>query len=409
MQQPDFSLPSKTPKLKVVRIIGRLNVGGPARQACYLHQDLAKRYETVLVTGRLDKGEGDMSYLLGSQEGVRWVGSMSRPVSIWSDLVAFVRILRILRKERPEIVHTHTAKAGALGRVAASLMRVPVSIHTYHGHVLQGYFSPSQTRLWVWIERLLGRFTTRVIAISPSLADELAHAYRVVSAQKISVIRTGFDLAPFGMNNQREQIRREFAISESDFLVLWAGRMVPVKNLGLLGEIVRAAGSLPHIKFLVVGDGNDKARLKESTAGCGNISFAGWRTDMPALWAASDAALLTSTNEGTPTALVEAMAAGKPFVSTQVGGVIDLAVPPLEKSRAGYIEAANGFLTRANAAVMLDRLEQLSRDPELAQRMGRAGRQFVLKYHTQERLVRDVLKLYDELTGCTGVGMKIGA
>src|SRR5690348_8109779 len=147
-------------KPKIVRIIGRLNVGGPARQACFLHEALRGNFDTVLIAGHLDEQEGDMSYLLTSEEGVRWIGSMSRPDRLWSDFLAFLHIVRILRMEKPHLVHTHTAKAGALGRLAATLLRVPIRVHTYHGHVFHGYFGPLQTRIWLTIERTLNRITT---------------------------------------------------------------------------------------------------------------------------------------------------------------------------------------------------------------------------------------------------------
>jgi len=177
--------------LKIVRIIGRLNVGGPARQACLLHERLRPEFETILISGRPDKGEEDMSYLLPSGE-VHWVDSMSRPVRILSDLRSLIAIYRILRRERPDIVHTHTAKAGTLGRVAAILARVPVRIHTFHGHVFAGYFGRFKTWMYLTIERTLARFTTRIVTVSDGQATELADKYRVAVKSKIQVIRNGF-------------------------------------------------------------------------------------------------------------------------------------------------------------------------------------------------------------------------
>lgn len=385
-------------KLKVARIIGRLNVGGPARQVCFLHQALRARYDTVLITGRIDEGEADMTYLLSSQEGVRWVPSMSRPVKLWSDLLALWRVFRILRHERPDIVHTHTAKAGALGRAAAVLAGVPVRLHSYHGHVFRGYFGGAQVWLWLAIERFLAHFTTRIVAITPSLAKELAQQYYIAPAEKIVVIRNGFDLQRLGDARPRERVRREFGIGDSDFLVLWVGRMVTVKNVALLGHIVRAAAKLPRIQFLVVGDGPDRGALQELTSGFGNVHFTGWRTEVAELWAAADAALLTSLNEGTPTALIEAMAAAKPFVSTDTGGVIDLAAPPLVESSVSAVkQAANGFLSAPDPAAMVQALQLLHDDPALAQTMGQAGREFVCSLYTEERLLRDMTTLYEEV------------
>src|SRR4051812_15048186 len=184
---------SSQPPLKVVRIIGRLNVGGPARQACLLHERLRPEFKTVLVTGRPDSGEKDMSYLLSSSDGVHSIDSMSRPVRFFSDLRSLFAIYRILRRERPEIVHTHTAKAGTLGRIAAVLARVPVRVHTFHGHVFSGYFGRLKTSIYLAIERWLARFTTRIVTVSEGQGRELAELYRVAPRAKIHVIRNGFD------------------------------------------------------------------------------------------------------------------------------------------------------------------------------------------------------------------------
>src|SRR3954468_10940122 len=178
--------------LKIVRIIGRLNVGGPARQACLLHERLRPEFETVLITGRPDAGEKDMSYLLESSEGVHLINSMSRPVRFFSDLRSLVAIYKILRREKPDVVHTHTAKAGTLGRIAAILARVPVRVHTFHGHVFSGYFGGFKPRLYLALQTGLARFTTRIVTVSEVQADELAGKYKVAARVKIQVIRNGF-------------------------------------------------------------------------------------------------------------------------------------------------------------------------------------------------------------------------
>jgi glycosyltransferase involved in cell wall biosynthesis len=388
-------------KPKVVRIIGRLNVGGPARQACFLHQGLRNNFDTVLIAGCLDKEEGDMSYLLTSEQGVRWIRSMSRPVRLWSDLLAFLRIVRILRAERPDLVHTHTAKAGTLGRLAAALLGVPVLVHTYHGHVFQGYFGQFQTRIWLAIERALNKITTRTVVISESQMGELVEKYNVVSRHKACVIRNGYDLSPFGSApyvGQARELRRVFGFDDSHFVVLWAGRLVPIKNVGLLAQIVREAKRSANLRFLVVGDGPDRRKLDTLTTGCSNIYVAGWRKDMRELWAAADAGLVTSGNEGTPSALIEGMASGKPFVSTNVGGVIDLAAPPTKlEGRSLVIRAGNGFLTPLEASPVVDCLDFLAKHPDVALAMGRVGRSFALAHYSANRLQTDIETLYFNL------------
>ena len=394
-------------KPKIVRIIGRLNIGGPARQACFLHQALRDNFDTVLIAGHLDEQEGDMSYLLTSEDGVRWIGSMSRPVRLWSDFLAFLHIVRILRMEKPHLVHTHTAKAGALGRLAATLLRVPIRVHTYHGHVFHGYFGPLQTRIWLTIERTLNRITTRTVVISKSQAEELAEKYRVVSPQKVCTISNGYDLSLFIQRaNVRKagSLRREFGFDDSHFVVMWAGRTVPIKNVELLADIVCVAQRSSRLRFLVVGDGTERSKLETLTAGCSNIRLAGWRTDMHKLWAAADVGLVTSRNEGTPSALIEAMASGKAFVATNVGGVIDLATSPSEMDRSlPVIRAGNGFLTPLEVSPMLDCLEFLAANPDVALSMGNAGRSFALAHYSDNRLKNDIENLYFDLLGSTCV------
>jgi len=390
-------------KPKIVRIIGRLNVGGPARQACFLHEALRGNFDTVLIAGHLDEQEGDMSYLLTSEDGVRWIRSMSRPVRFWSDLLAFLRIFRILRREQPDLVHTHTAKAGTLGRVAATLLRVPVRVHTYHGHVFHGYFGRLQTRIWLAIERTLNKITTRTVVISESQAEELVEKYKVVSRKKVCTIRNGYDLSVFACGadlRKARDLRREFGFDDSHFVVMWAGRLVPIKNVELLSKIVRKARRSPRLRFLVVGDGIDRNKLQSLTAGCSNIHLAGWRQDMPGLWAAADVALVTSRNEGTPSALIESMASGKPFVATNVGGVFDLATSPAEMdSCSAVIRAGNGFLTPLEVNPMLDCLEFLAANPDVAMAMGTTGQSFALGHYSDNRLQTDIEALYFDLLG----------
>jgi len=400
-------------KPKVARIIGRLNVGGPARQACFLHQALRNNFDTVLIAGRLDEQEGNMSYLLTSENGVRWIRSMSRPVRLWSDFVAFLHIVRILRAEQPDLVHTHAAKAGTLGRIAAAIVGVPVRVHTYHGNVFQGYFGALQTRIWIAIERMLNKITTRTVLISESQVDELVDKYNVVSPQKACVIRNGYDLSQFGGGadvRQAHDLRQAFGFDASHFVVMWAGRLVPIKNVELLAQIVREARRSPRLRFLVIGDGTDRRKLESLTTGCSNIHIAGWRKDMPELWAAADVGLVTSRNEGTPSALIEGMASGKPFVSTNVGGVIDLAAPPTQlDSRSQVIRAGNGFLTRLEATPILDCLEFLAKNRDVALAMGRVGRSFALTYYSDNRFQTDIENLYFDLldAACPSAGHAI--
>lgn len=391
------SEPGNTTKPKLVRIIARLNVGGPARQACLLHGELSTDFEPWLVFGSLAEGEHDMSHLLGSETRVLRLPQLSRKISLWSDAVTFWRIWRFLRQQRPGIVHTHTAKAGAIGRLAAWLAGVPVIVHTYHGHVFKDYFSPWKSKLYLYIERALGLVTTQVIAISQSQLHDLGYKYRVVPLEKIRVIENGFELG-WGEAMDREASRERLGIPDEDFVVVWAGRMAPIKDVPLLARVVqRAFEKKSSVRFLVVGDGASRAGVPAMTT-CPNARLLGWRRDMDEIWSAADVALLTSINEGTPTVLIEAMAAGLPFVATNVGSVHDLAVEPLNRLPGQMgMQAANGFLTARTPEALFGCVEKLAADAELAARMGSIGRDFALTRFSARRLVRDMTFLYHTL------------
>lgn len=363
-----------------------------------LHERLCSSFETYLITGSLADGEHDMGYLLSSERNVLRLPKMSREISFLSDALTFWKIYRFLRKMRPQIVHTHTAKAGALGRFAAWLARVPVIVHTYHGHVFHGYFNRATTRMFLSIERFLGTISTRIIAISESQWQDLALKYRVAVPEKISIIQNGFDLTRFSQGS-REEARASLGIAADEFVVSWAARLAPVKDVELLASVVKkAAENQRRFRFLVVGDGTERAKLESLTADCNNIHLLGWRTDMETIWRASDAALLTSLNEGTPTALIEAMAARVPFVATNVGGVQDVAVGELKSlpNEMG-MQAANGFLAARTTEALMYCLEMLAGNHELGRQLGDTGYTFVTERFSTSRLIAELTALYQGL------------
>jgi len=384
-------------RLKVVRIIARLNGGGPARQACHLHSALRRYYDTVLVYGALNPGEEDMSYLLSDDTGVHRLSTMTRSLSVWGDLLTLVQVFLLLLRERPDIVHTHTAKAGTIGRIAAFFARVPIRIHTYHGNVFDGYFRPAVTKLVIATERAMSLITTSVIAISPSQAEELTQRFRVVPSRKLSVIQTGFDLTPYLRSSRDEMLRARFGCRSGQIMVVWAGRLVAIKNVELLIRIVSLARGDSSIRFVVVGEGEMRPMLEEAAKTLPSLILAGWQRDMAAVWAASDAALLTSHNEGTPASLIEAMASGRPFVATRVGGVVDLLAPAISKSSDKCWQAANGFATLPEPEEMLKSLRRLQSNPQLRDEMGRTGRHFAAMNHNDTRLLNQIDDLYRTL------------
>ncbi|HEY1939980.1 MAG TPA: glycosyltransferase [Candidatus Angelobacter sp.] len=394
---PATNFASKKPKL--VQILGRFT-GGPAGQVGLLHECLGPWFETNLILGGLSPGEHDMSYLLSSGENVVRVEEMGRRISFLSDFRAFWKVYRFLRRERPEIVHTHTAKAGAVGRLAARLAGVPVIVHTYHGHVFHSYFGRAKTRLCLAIERALGLITTQVVAISDSQKRELCGKYRVIAAEKTTVISNGFHFAQFS-SQEREAARKQFGIDKDAFVFVWAGRMAPVKDVELLGHVIRkAVSTASKAFFLVVGDGEEKPRLESQIQGCNNVKLLGWWRDMDQIWRTADAAILTSRNEGTPSCLIEAMAAGLPFVATNVGGIQDLAAGALHAlaNDMGH-RANNGFLASRTPEALFHCVEELVNDRDGSRKMGEAGSAFVKTRFPADRLIANIRKLYDKLAG----------
>jgi len=326
------------------------------------------------------------------------VDEMGRRVSLFSDVRALWKLFVLLRREKPEIVHTHTAKAGALGRVAAWLAGVPVIVHTYHGHVFHSYFSPTKTRIYRAVEKALGSITTQVVAISNSQREELCNVYRVIPCERTVVIQNGFDFKDCS-GRERTEARKELGIAENAFVFVWAARMAPVKDVELLGEVVRmAAKESSQAYFLVVGDGEMKPRLESIVQGCNNVKLLGWRRDMDRIWCAADAAILTSRNEGTPTALIEAMAARVPFLATNVGAVRDLSVLPLHEmpKDAGH-RAGNGYLAARTPEALFYCAEELIRDRTAARTMGEIGHAFVCTHFSVDRLVAEMSRLYSSL------------
>lgn len=385
-------------KPKLVRIIARLNVGGAAQQVCMLHEKLLPAFETYVVIGSLSAGESDMSYLLASERNVFRLPKMSREISFVSDFLAFWRIFRFLRRIRPAIVHTHTAKAGALGRLAAWMAGVPVIVHTYHGHVFHSYFNRVHTRLFLAAERILARLSTGIVAISESQLEDLTVKYRVAPRKKVWLVHNGFDLSRFA-GNFREKARRSLTIREDEFVVAWAGRLVPIKGVELLAAVIRkAADRKSRLRFMIVGDGTERSKLESLLEGCNNFRLLGWRDDMETIWSAADVALLTSRNEGTPTALIEAMAAGVPFVATNVGAVKDVAVGELRELPRGIgLRADNGFLTSQDPEALIYCLEKLAENPHITTQMALSGRTFVLQRFSIGRLVSELTALYHNL------------
>lgn len=390
--------------IRILRVIARLNVGGPALHVSYLSSELdAIGYRTVLVAGEVSPGEGTMEQIaLARGVDLRSVGGLKREIDPLKDIVAVARLVRLMRAFRPQILHTHTAKAGALGRTAALLAgrgRPQVVVHTYHGHVLSGYFGDRANAMFRLLERLLAKVSDALIAVSPEVRDDLVR-YGVAPASRIVVVRLGLDLeartaAPAGA---RECERERLGVAEGAFLIGWVGRMTEIKRVeDLLAAfaLVCVAGLDAHLAL--VGDGPLQEPLRELARELGveqRCHFLGYTDEVGPLYRAFDVAVLSSANEGTPVTLIEALAAGVPAVATDVGGVGDV----VEDGETGLL-VAPGAPAELAAALL-----GLGRDPELRQRFAAAAAASVNERYALRRLVADLDELYRRLLAERGTG-----
>lgn len=382
-------------KVKVLRVIARLNIGGPAVHTILLSKGLdSNKFETILLTGSPEANEGDMSYL-AEEKGVRRVTlpELGRGLNLRRDIISFRKIFSLISREKPDIVHTHTAKAGALGRSAALLYRClhPQAkiklVHTFHGHVLRGYFNKPKTCIFIWIERFLAKFTHRVIAVSDKVKDELVEL-GIAGVKRISVIPLGLELDNF-LNIQRNGN----ALKDYKTVAI-IGRLVPVKNHRMFLEAAQglkeSLAGRQRIQFLIVGDGPLGQSLKSYARRLGiaeEVVFTGWRRDLSAVYSSADIVALTSLNEGTPVALIEAQAAACPCVATNVGGVADV----ISEGESGFLVGPQDLKS------FVERLLKLLYNPALSRAMGERGRQAVRERFGKERLVRDIEKVYREI------------
>jgi glycosyltransferase involved in cell wall biosynthesis len=399
---------SVTPGFTIARLIARLNVGGPATQAILMTEAFRnKGYRALLITGEVAPGEGSMEGV-AAERGLQLIkiDTLSRRLSLAADLKSLWRFIRIFRRERPVVVHTHTAKAGTLGRLAAILTGAPVRVHTFHGHVFDGYFSPRRTRIFLAIERFLGRHTDCIIAVSPSQRQELVDKYRIAPAEKVVTIALGFDLERYlqvsysQVNGEPGAFRGNVGCAREMPLVGWIGRMTAIKAPSLfLDSAAQLHNMLPSVQFVMVGDGelrkDCEAQIRENGLQ-DKVVLTGWKSDLSPIYAGLDLVLLTSVNEGTPLTLLEAMACGRPFVATDVGGVRDLMIGTARRE-SGWERFDNGILVPRDSRRIAQAAEYLLLRPELRQEMGRAGREFVRTHYSYHRLATELEHLYVQL------------
>lgn len=388
---------------RILRIINRFNLGGPTYNAAYLTKHVQSGYETMLVGGMKDKTE-DSSQFIVENLGItpEVISEMRREINPFHDYAAYKRLKAIIADYKPDIVHTHASKPGALGRLAAHKMKVPVIVHTFHGHVFHSYFNPAVTRFYKGLERKLAAMSTRIIAISDKQKEELSTDHGICPPEKIEVIPLGFDLQRFqdDITEKRHVFRTEFKLGPDDVAVAIIGRLVPIKNHRMFLNAIKAV--LPKVKYrtkaFIIGDGEVRGDLENYCEEIGltyssdseddvDVYFTSWVKKVDFVNAGADIIALTSKNEGTPVSLIEAQAANRAVVSTRVGGIEDVVIPgktALLSEPDDEEKFAENLLTLIN-------------DKEMRDAFGAAGWSFVKEKFHFDRLVRDITAMYDRL------------
>lgn len=387
---------------KVLRIINRLNLGGPTYNAAYLSKFLAPEFETLLVAGMKDESEASSEFIV-EQMGLKpvYIKDMHREINPIIDYSAYRQIKKIIDEFKPDIVHTHAAKSGTLGRLAAYHAGVPVILHTFHGHVFHSYFNPIKTRIFLEIERYLATKSSTIIAISNKQKEELCYEYKIAPENKFSVVPLGFDLERFFFDKEtkRNAFRNKYGLKENNIAVGIIGRLVPVKNHSLyLKAIKMAIEKNPAIKGIIIGDGESRDQIENEakelglaisyeSAQNGDVLFTSWIKEIDQALPGLDIVALTSHNEGTPVSLIEAQAAGVPIVSTRVGGIEDI-----------VMEQETALLSGpGDSKKLAENILTLSIDINLRDEMSKKGKNHVSNKFTYNRLVEDMRFLYRNL------------
>ncbi|HMQ76008.1 MAG TPA: glycosyltransferase [Flavobacteriales bacterium] len=404
---------------RILRIINRFNLGGPTHNAAYLTRYLPGNYETLLVGGSQEATEEGSHHILRSLGVEAMVlPELQREVAPWRDRGAYRRIKQLIREYKPDIVHTHAAKAGAVGRMAAADLGVKAIVHTFHGHVFHSYFGPVRTALYKNIERFLARRSSRIIAISEKQKHELVDEHRICPDDKVSVIPLGFDLSRFREDRARKRafFRSVYGVADDEIAIAIVGRLVPIKNHDLFLEAMAAVArrTRRRVRAFIVGDGEERDRLEARVrelglshavgpifnghgfghgAGHGamvpsaTVTFTSWIKEVDIVYAGVDLVVLTSLNEGTPVSLIEAQASDRPVVTTRVGGVENVVLP----DRSALL-SPSGDLGTITEAIL-----RIVEDDVLRGRMGEQGWDFVRQRYHYTRLVEDTARLYDAL------------
>jgi len=390
---------------RILRILNRLIIGGPSKNAVYLTRYMQPDFDTMLVIGGKEDHEQDADFLATANNiQPTCIPQMKRAISPKDDWAAYNKLKKLIKEFKPDIVHTHAAKSGALGRLAAKHSNVPVIVHTFHGHVFHSYFNSLKTNFFIRTERYLGGLSDAIVAISDVQKKELSGDFRIAAAEKFRVIPLGLDLDNFTIDREakRNKFRTEFGLDDDTVAVGIIGRLVPVKNHSLFLTALKYVlnNSSAKVKAFIIGDGESRASIEKLATSLdikfsqhtdkeypGPLIFTSWRTDVDTFCAGLDIIALTSLNEGTPVSLIEAQAAGKPIVSTRVGGIADVV---LENKTALLSDIADEKQYCSNLLHMVN-------DISMRHKFSNAGQEYVLNKFGYQRLVADMGNLYRDL------------
>jgi len=391
---------------RILRIINRFNLGGPTYNAAYLSKYLPAAFETMLVGGEKDDSEDSSEFIvknLGLSPVI--IPEMKREIDLKNDFEAYSKISKLIKDFKPDIVHTHASKAGTIGRLAASALKVPVIVHTFHGHVFHSYFGKLKTVMYKNIERNLARKSSTIIAISEKQKSELCLVHRICKPEKITVVPLGFDLSRFSENTdfKRKQFRERYKLNDDEIAIGIIGRIVPVKNHKLFLESAARvlAQTTKKVRFFIIGDGEDRLRVENTAkelqipfidATISNeiapLTFTSWIKDIDIANAGLDIVALTSLNEGTPVSLIEAQASNKPIVTTRVGGIENVVI---QNKTALLCNEKN------NPERFADLLLKLIENHELRKELSLHGWNHVKNKYHYTRLINDFSQLYYQL------------
>ena len=390
---------------RVLQIINRFNIGGPTFNAAYLTKYLSPDFETLLIGGYKDKTEDSSEFIVKSL-GIEpiIIPEMHRKINLKNDILAYRKIKKIINDFKPDIVHTHASKAGAIGRFAALSSKVPVIVHTFHGHIFHSYFNSYKSKFFIKIEQQLAKKTKKIIAISETQKYELSEIYKITKPENIEIIHIGMDLAKFQENNKtkRQKFRKDFNIDADEIAIGIVGRLVPIKNHQLFLKAIKSVkeNTTKKIRAFIIGDGESRKFIENKakelnidfidstkTNGKSTLTFTSWIKNIDYVYAGLDIVTLTSINEGTPVSLIEAQAANKPIVSTNAGGVENVVIPNITA-----LVSKNG-----NVADFSQKLLTLVQDEKLRSDLSKKGSNHVKENFNCSHLINKMKKLYYEL------------